>query len=91
MKEEIARTTKRVEEATKNEGVLQEEFDEQQKEIAALEAELEAIVQRKKEFEKELKKRQSELKLVIEDEQLEEFNSKYVPCLSQVSNLFHSL
>ena len=78
MREEIARCTKRLDESAKSEEGMKEEFEEQQKEIEALESELEAIIQHSKEFEEELKKRAGEERLLLQEDQIEEFNAKYV-------------
>ena len=78
MREEIARKTKRLEESAKEEDALKEEFEEQQKEVEALESELEAIIQRSKEFEAELKRRAGEERLQLQEDQIEEFNAKYI-------------
>jgi peptidoglycan hydrolase CwlO-like protein len=75
-KEEIAHITHRLESSGKSAKKLQAEYDEQRKEVEALETELAEVRKRAADFEAQVKERETQEKLVLSEEQMEEYNDR---------------
>lgn len=74
--EEIAHITQRLESSVKSAKKQQADFDEQRNEINALETELDEVRKKASDFEAQVQEREAQEKLVLSEEQQEEYNNR---------------
>jgi structural maintenance of chromosome 1 len=74
--EEIAHIKQRLDSSAKSATKLQADFDEQRKEVNALETELSEVRKKAGDFEAQVQEREAQEKLVLSEDQLEQYNKR---------------